>query len=77
MSSRDRLDAVRRAKDLCLREFSSEPWFRGAGVAKGEQGYILRVNVSPGSRLPDSLASGQYEGVPVEVIEISGYERRV
>lgn len=68
------LDTVRQAKSSMRAHLRDAAWFRGCGIAPAGDGFVLRLNVS--SDAPPEDVPHEWDGVPVEVVEIEEYAPR-
>jgi hypothetical protein len=65
---------VRRIKDRLREAVKDRPWFRSVGIAPRDGDLILRLNVA--SNADDGEVPREFDGVPIEVVRIDGYDRR-
>jgi len=68
--------SAREAKEALRARFAARSWFRGVGIAPGEGGLVLRLNVDPGAELAEGEVPERFGGLRVEVVYIGGYEAR-
>jgi len=66
---------LRRAKEALQAEYGDRAWFRGAGIAPGKDGLVLRINVDP-DRAGDDEIPEIYHGHEVQIVYTKGYEAR-
>lgn len=69
-------DAARAAKQAVAQRYQAEPWFRGVGVARGAEGFAVRLNVSPDAVAAAVPLPSQQDGVPVEIVVLEEYKAR-
>lgn len=70
------IERIRKAKEGLIKEFGHADWFRGAGIAPAESGWVLRLNVDPDTELGEQHLPVQYQGFDVEVVYIGTYKLR-
>jgi len=70
------IQLVRKAKEHFAKKFADADWLTGVGVAREGDKMVLRVNVSPGTSLPDDLTQDTFEGVPLQIVRMQGYSVR-
>lgn len=70
------IQTVQIAKDHFATRFEHAPWCRGVGIGRKGGRLVLRVNVDPDAVLPPEVRDDSFEGVPIEVVRISGYKAR-
>ena len=69
------LAELRRAKEALRQEFSERAWFRGAGIAPGQDGLVLRLNVDPDQTGDDEIPE-VFHGHELHIVYTRGYEPR-
>ena len=67
---------ARLAKDALRERYADRQWFRGVGIAPGENGLVLRLNVDPSSLESMDDLPGECDGILVEVVFIDTYQPR-
>jgi len=67
-------EQLQRAKNQLRAALRDRPWYRGIAVVPRGRGLVLRLNVSP--EADDSELPQEFQGIPVEIVRIEGYERR-
>jgi hypothetical protein len=65
---------IRRAKVELRALVKREPWYRGIAIARRGGQLILRLNVAPNAK--DSELPHEFNGIPIEIVRLEGYERR-
>jgi hypothetical protein len=65
---------IQQAKERLRAKVQDRPWYRSIGVAPRGNHLILRLNVSPTA--DDSELPHEFEGIPIEIVRLEGYERR-
>lgn len=65
---------IQQAKERLRARVQHRPWYRSIGVAPRGNHLILRLNVSPTA--DDSELPHEFEGIPVEIVRLEGYEQR-
>jgi len=74
---KERLDSLRSAKRELVKQFGGRAWFRGAGIAPGKSGMVLRLSVDRRALTKEDEVPHEFRGEPVEVVFISQYGPRV
>jgi hypothetical protein len=72
----DDLERVRKAKSHFAKEYGSQDWCTGIGIARGPQGFELRVNVDPAWRTRLTDLPSEVDGVPIQIVYIDSYRAR-
>lgn len=67
-------EQVHRAKDRLRATVRDRPWYRGIAIVRRGPDLVLRLNVSP--EVDDRALPQEFDGIPVEIVHIEGYERR-
>jgi hypothetical protein len=67
---------ARKAKHALRERYADRQWFRGVGIAPGEDGLILRLNVDPNSLASEAELPGEFDGIQIEVVFIDAYRPR-
>lgn len=70
------IETLRRAKRRLTEEFGDRKWFRGAGIAPGEAGLSLRLNVDKTALAAGEQVPSRILGQPIEVVYIKKYSPR-
>lgn len=70
------LPQVKLAKADFSDRFGQATWCRGVGIARVGPGFALRVNIDPDQTTPEVVQAGRYNGVPLHVVKMSGYQAR-
>ena len=65
---------IQQAKEHLRAKVQHRPWYRSIAVAPRGNHLILRLNVSPTA--DDSELPHEFEGIPIEIVRLEGYERR-
>ena len=65
---------LQRAKNQLRAALHDRPWYRGVAVVPRGRDLVLRLNVSP--EADDSELPQEFQGIPVEIVRLDGYERR-
>ena len=74
---KERLESLQFAKRELIKQFSGRAWFRGAGIAPGKSGPVLRLNVDRGALDKEDEIPHKFLGETVEIVFISQYRPRV
>jgi hypothetical protein len=70
------LAAARHAKQVLQERYAQLDWYRGVGIAPSDDGFAVRLNVSPQARDLESSLPHECEGVPIQIVFIEGYAPR-
>ncbi len=71
------LESLQRAKRELVKQFGGRAWFRGAGIAPGKSGPVLRLNVDRRALTKEDEVPHEFQGEPIEIVFISQYAPRV
>jgi hypothetical protein len=70
------LAAARHAKAVLQERYAHSGWYRGVGIAPADDGFAVRLNVSPEARDLEASLPHECEGVPIQIVYIEGYAPR-
>ena len=73
---KQRLESLQLAKRELIKQFGGRAWFRGAGIAPGKSGPVLRLNVDRGALEKEDEVPHKFLGATVEIVFISHYRPR-
>lgn len=76
MKSDDDAQRVRKAKTHLAEKYQSKEWCTGIGLARGQTGFELRLNVDPAWQSKVGDLPSQFEGFPVQIVYIAHYHPR-
>jgi hypothetical protein len=75
-SKGSQIETLRKAKRQLTELVGGCKWFRGVGIAPGEAGLTLRLNVDKTALTPDEEIPHSILGQPIKIVFIKQYSPR-